>query len=94
MHHGGDTCPQYQAMICLKAGQNMNKNYDFESLFKNAGEGNLYKNFLNQVERPLLEWSLTRTWGNQIKAARILGLNRNTIRAKIKKMGINPKAYK
>lgn len=69
--------------------------YDFDSLFKESGEGGrLYRHFLQRVEKPLIEWSLRRAWGNQIKAAKILGLNRNTIRAKIKRLGIDPQAYK
>lgn len=72
----------------------MNENYDFDDLFKKIGEGHVYKNFINHVERPLIEWSLKRAWGNQLKAAKILGLNRNTIRAKIKYLGIDPKVYK
>ena len=67
---------------------------DFEDILKKAGEGKLYRSFLSEIEKPLIEWSLRRTWGNQLKAAKILGLNRNTIRAKIKKLGIEPRMYK
>ena len=56
--------------------------------------GMLYKKFLELFERPLLEFVLERTEGNQIKAARILGLNRNTLRAKIKRLGINADQWK
>ncbi|MDP3731731.1 MAG: helix-turn-helix domain-containing protein [Candidatus Omnitrophota bacterium] len=60
----------------------------------NEKKGVLYKYILEIIEKPLIERILERTEGNQLKAARILGLNRNTIRAKIKKLGINPKVYK
>ena len=43
----------------------------------------LYEEVLARVERPLIALVLERTRGNQIKAAEILGLNRNTLRKKI-----------
>jgi DNA-binding protein Fis len=59
-----------------------------EALYRDK-YGVLYKSILEAVERPLIEHVLRRTEGNQFKAARILGINRNTMRAKIKKLGIN-----
>jgi two-component system nitrogen regulation response regulator GlnG len=56
--------------------------------------GVLYKYILDSVEKPLIEYVLERTYGNQLKAAKILGLNRNTIRSKIKKLGIDPQKWK
>jgi len=56
--------------------------------------GVLYKSVLEVIEKPLIEYVLKRTEGNQFKAARILGINRNTMRAKIKKLGINTGMYK
>jgi two-component system nitrogen regulation response regulator GlnG len=64
-----------------------------ESLFRQK-YGTLYKSVLEAIERPLLEIVLERTEGNQLKAARILGLNRNTMRSKIKKLGINAAKWK
>jgi two-component system nitrogen regulation response regulator GlnG len=46
------------------------------------------------IEKPLIERALERTYGNQLKAAKILGINRNTIRTKIKKLGIDPHKWK
>lgn len=43
----------------------------------------LYEEIMARVERPLLEEVLLRTNGNQIKAAEMLGLNRNTLRKKL-----------
>lgn len=57
-------------------------------------KGTLYRSILAEIERPLLEHVLERTEGNQLKAARILGINRNTMRSKIKKLGINPDKWK
>lgn len=43
----------------------------------------LYSRILPLVEKPLIEMTLRATKGNQVKAAYILGLNRNTLRKKI-----------
>jgi DNA-binding protein Fis len=63
------------------------------SLF-NEKKGVLYKFVLEAIEKPLLEQALERCEGNQLKAARILGINRNTMRTKIKKLGINVSKWK
>lgn len=55
---------------------------------------NLYDVIIEQVEHPLIIQTLKITQGNQIKAAEILGINRNTIRKKIKLFNINPSDYK
>ncbi len=48
----------------------------------------LYDRVLREVERPLIDLSLMATGGNQIKAAQLLGLNRNTLRKKIRELDI------
>ena len=48
----------------------------------------LYGRILRDVERPLIDISLRATQGNQIRAAKLLGLNRNTLRKKIKSLGL------
>ncbi|MCA9498966.1 MAG: hypothetical protein KC588_07205 [Nitrospira sp.] len=56
----------------------------------NVGSGkNLYPTLMRAVERPLIELALRETHGNQIKAARLLGLNRNTLRKKITEFQIS-----
>ncbi len=48
----------------------------------------LYRRVVRQVEMPLITAALTATRGNQIKAAELLGLNRNTLREKIQSLDI------
>ncbi len=48
----------------------------------------LYHRILREIEEPLLIATLSATRGNQIKAAELLGLNRNTLRKKIKDLQI------
>jgi two-component system nitrogen regulation response regulator GlnG len=48
----------------------------------------LYDRILQEMERPLLTISLEATRGNQIKAAELLGLNRNTLRKKLRELDI------
>jgi two-component system nitrogen regulation response regulator GlnG len=48
----------------------------------------LYDRVLHEIERPLLSITLAATRGNQVKAAELLGLNRNTLRKKIRELDI------
>ncbi|OKH89958.1 nitrogen regulation protein NR(I) [Thalassospira sp. TSL5-1] len=48
----------------------------------------LYDRILREMERPLLTVTLEATRGNQVKAAEVLGLNRNTLRKKIRDLGL------
>jgi len=48
----------------------------------------LYDRILREIERPLLSICLAATRGNQIRAAHLLGLNRNTLRKKIRDLGL------
>lgn len=54
-------------------------------------EGQLYEHVLALVERPLLQAALERAGGNQLKAAQLLGINRNTLRKRMKELGISGK---
>lgn len=49
----------------------------------------LYDLVINEVERPLLECVLYHCGGNQSKAASVLGINRGTLRKKLKHYDIN-----
>ena len=48
----------------------------------------VYDRILHEVERPLISICLAATRGNQIRAAQLLGLNRNTLRKKVKDLGL------
>lgn len=48
----------------------------------------LYDTFLQELEMPLLTVVLEQTQGNQSKAAKILGLNRGTLRKKMQQYGL------
>jgi Fis family transcriptional regulator len=48
----------------------------------------IYDMVISSVEKPLIEVVLTRVAGNQTLAAQLLGMNRNTLRKKIKVLGI------
>lgn len=49
----------------------------------------LYEIVMKEIEPPLLKTTLKRTGGNQTKAAKFLGMNRSTLRKKIRQYGIN-----
>jgi two-component system nitrogen regulation response regulator GlnG len=51
---------------------------------------NLYDLMIGLVEKPLLRAVLRETAGNQVRAAQILGINRNTLRKKLVEHGIDP----
>ena len=53
--------------------------------------GDIHTMVLEQVERPLIRFVLEKTRGNQVRAADILGINRNTLRKKIQDLGIEVK---
>ncbi len=59
--------------------------FDSQDIHEN---NDLYRQLLAEVEPGLLKYVLEQTAGNQIKAAKILGLNRNTLRKKLKEYDI------
>jgi len=63
----------------------------FDSLDSNDQKIGLHDKFMNEFERPLILKSLEFCKGNQIKTSQILGINRNTLRSKLKKLKISSK---
>ena len=61
---------------------------DYLALLENHDTTNLYRQVVDEVERPLLEVIMQHTRGNQSKAAMCLGLNRATLRTKLKRHGL------
>ena len=61
------------------------------SFYRDLGDGKvsgMYHMVVNAVEKVLIEDVLKRSEGNQSITAQALGINRNTLRAKMKKFGI------
>lgn len=56
---------------------------DFVKGMRNGSGRNLHPMLISAIERPLIARALQETKGNQIQAAELLGLNRNTLRKKI-----------
>jgi two-component system, NtrC family, nitrogen regulation response regulator GlnG len=67
---------------------------EFDEKFFNEKKGELYKSVVGTIERRLIEHVLKKTEGNQLKAARILGINRNTLRSKVKQFSIDARKWK
>jgi len=55
-----------------------------------ARPGRIYREALELLERPLLGHVLAMTGGNQLRAARVLGLNRNTLRKRCRELRLAP----
>ena len=64
---------------------------EFVRAMKASSARSLYSTIIHAVERPMIELALRETGGNQIQAAQLLGLNRNTLRKKISEFRISVK---
>lgn len=53
-----------------------------------------YRCIRDAMDRHIIGTALRKAFGNQLKAARILGINRNTLRSKIKKLDIDVERWK
>ena len=67
---------------------------EFVKGMKNGSARNLHHMLISAVERPLINLVLKETNGNQIQAAHLLGVNRNTLRKKIAELKIPVKREK
>jgi two-component system nitrogen regulation response regulator GlnG len=57
-----------------------------------ADGGRIYRGVMARVELPLLRHTLELCGGNQLKAAKLLGINRNTLRKRLRVLGLLPAA--
>jgi two-component system, NtrC family, nitrogen regulation response regulator GlnG len=55
--------------------------------------GSLYHGALAAFEKPLFEHALRETGGNQLRAAQLLGINRNTLRKRLDDLQIDPERF-
>jgi len=63
--------------------------YVMADLLQGEGEGEkIYQSVLEQVERPLIKLALSVTSGNKLRTAALLGVNRNTLRARMTVLGM------
>ena len=76
--------PQEQSLEAIVEAKLRSSMNGIEKLDK----GDIYDRVLEQVERPLIRYVLEKTRGNQVRAADIMGINRNTLRKKINDLGI------
>ena len=67
---------------------------EVNNFFVTVKKGEIYHAVIGDIEKSLIEKALEYTSGNQITAAKLLGINRNTIRTKIKKLNINVDRFK
>ena len=56
-------------------------------------DGDLYHDAMAVLEAPVFAHALARTGGNQVQAARMLGINRNTLRKRLSDLDIDPEAF-
>ena len=79
----------------MESGQTLSASVEthLARLFRDFGDGlpppGLYHRVIREIEVPLISAALAATRGNQIKAAELLGLNRNTLRKKINDLDIH-----
>ena len=65
--------------------------HSLDNYFSELGDTdsqNLHAMVIAEVEKPLLEAVMQRAQGNQLRAARMLGINRNTLRKKLSLYGL------
>lgn len=61
---------------------------DFLKRIKSSDSRNIYQMLMTEFERPLIRLTLRETQGNQVRAAELLGMNRNTLRKKIQELKV------
>lgn len=72
----------------IEAALNRRLANEFAAASPGLPHAGLYDRLLAEIERPLIKQTLHATRGNQIRAAAVLGINRNTLRKKIQALGL------
>jgi two-component system nitrogen regulation response regulator GlnG len=80
--------PEPQQQDCLSSTVERHLRAYFSAHEQHAPASGLYDRVLQEIERPLLAIVLDECDGNQLRAAEMLGLNRNTLRKKIRALGL------
>ena len=83
--------PNIHSVGSLSASVEKNLSHYFDLHKSSYPPPGLYNRVIHEVERPLILKTLAITKGNQIKAADLLGINRNTLRKKINYLDIQYK---
>ena len=76
-----------QEQLSVSVEQHLKRYFDLHG--DNLPPAGLYDRVIKEIELPLLALALSATRGNQVKTANLLGMNRNTLRKKIKELDIN-----
>ncbi len=80
------TAPEDEASLTTMVERYLAKHFaEYGERLPPAG---LYDRVIREIERPLVSIALAAARGNQIRAAQLLGLNRNTLRKKIRELGV------
>jgi len=79
-------CPGFLTMDAQKMGT--------EEQFYRIDIGQTYGSIMSDIERIAIAKALERSFGNQVAASKMLGLHRNTLRAKIRKFNIDVWRFK
>lgn len=62
--------------------------------FYTVDSGRIYNDIINDIEKTVIIKALTHSCGNCVRAAKILGMHRNTLNNKIKKFDIDVRGFK
>jgi DNA-binding protein Fis len=74
--------------------ENKTKLDRIEEYFLTNKKGEIYSNVIDDIESRLIKKALEYSFGNQVLAAKMLGINRNTLHAKVKKLNIDVESFK
>jgi two-component system, NtrC family, nitrogen regulation response regulator GlnG len=79
--HSSQAAEEFEALVSAALPTVLREAAAWES-------GKLYRSIMARVELPLLRNILELSGGNQLKAARMLGINRNTLRKRLRLLGL------